>query len=101
MDPAPKYHTPEASAQVAPICRPGTYRPPELRRRHGDPLEQKITALQYEMAFLSSDWETRGRLWREILARLAKRPAALVEQLERERLQRVLGGDRTYRARIR
>jgi hypothetical protein len=65
-------------------------RPPELRQRNGDPLEQRLSRVQLEM-LLASDWETRAARWREILQLLQRRPASLIEQLERERLERAKG----------
>jgi hypothetical protein len=66
---------------------PGTLRPPELRARNGDPLEQRLSSLQLKM-ILSTDWQERAALWQKILELLKRRPSDLVQRLEAERLER-------------
>lgn len=56
---------------------------PELRR-----LETRVAALTVRM-LVSTDWEARSALWQQILATLKRRSPEVVEQLERERLERV------------
>jgi hypothetical protein len=65
-------------------------RPPELRALNSHPIEQKISALVFEM-LRERDWNKRAIIWAEIACLwLPRRPLDMRVQMEVARMRRAM-----------